>query len=245
MTHLESLEESATSEGYLLRTGVFDAAEIEVLRAGVESAARRAVALIAEDPDAVTTSRSERGHLLQSVAGVSLHWEPDTEAPTLRNMLSVTHLDERLEALWGDPRLARPAADLLGVAEAGPLTSKISYKRAGVGSEFIWHQDYTFLEGFLGPRAAEVVTAMVLLDDADADSGALQIVPGSHGSDPRPDGQPPEPDAPSPVVLAAPAGSVVLFGSLALHCSGPNGSAHDRRALLLLYQPAGRPALSV
>jgi ectoine hydroxylase-related dioxygenase (phytanoyl-CoA dioxygenase family) len=38
-----------------------------------------------------------------------------------------------------------------------------------------------------------------------------------------------------------PAGSMLLLSSLLLHRSSPNTSSHHRRALLLSFQPAGRP----
>lgn len=229
--------------GFVVAHGVFDAEEIGTLRAGVESAVERIVTLAAAVPEQVRTTYSAGGHRLQSVRATSIHWEPDTDRPTVRNLRPVTHLDTRLGAIARDTRLTRPAADILGVPDAGLLTSKISFKRAGAGSEFVWHQDYTFLEPFLGLAAAEVVTAMVLLDDADSANGALRLVPGSHLGRPRPDGEPPHTGDAPPVTVEADAGSVVLFPTLMLHSSPANRSDRDRRALLMLYQPAGRPHL--
>ena len=34
---------------------------------------------------------------------------------------------------------------------------------------------------------------------------------------------------------------MVMFGPLLVHCSEPNRSDHDRRALLYTYQPEGYP----
>ena len=44
-----------------------------------------------------------------------------------------------------------------------------------------------------------------------------------------------------PVPLKA--GSMVMFGSLLVHCSEPNRSTLERRALLFSYQPAGHPTM--
>ncbi|MQA08686.1 MAG: phytanoyl-CoA dioxygenase family protein [Pseudonocardiaceae bacterium] len=230
-------------DGAVVLHAAFTPTEVTRLRMGVEAAVERITRCARSEPEPVATSQSSQGHRLQTVHGTSIHWEPDTSRPTVRNLRPVTHLDARLTQLWDEPRLTRPAADLLGVPEVGPLTSKISFKRAGVGSEFIWHQDYTFLQRFLGTAAREAVTAMVLLDDADADNGALTLVPGSHLAGPRPDGEPPNAADAPPVTIEAAAGSVLLFPTLMLHSSGPNRSERDRRALLLLYQPAGRPNL--
>lgn len=228
--------------GYLLLSSVFTPAELDQLRAGVEAAVARVADQAARD-QAPTTPAARDGHVLQTAGATSIHWEPTTATPTVRNLRPVTHLDPRLAALWADPRLTRPAAELLAVTEVGPLTSKISFKRARVGSEFTWHQDYTFLHQFLGAAAAQAVTAMVFLDGATASNGALRVLPGSHLTGPRPDRPQPHPHDPAPVPLDTPAGSVVLFPTLLVHQSEPNRSDRDRRALLLMYQPAGRPRL--
>jgi phytanoyl-CoA hydroxylase len=213
------------------------------MRAGVEAAVGRAADLA----DRATTTINVRGHRIQTVPGdppTSLHWEPEADPPVVRNLRPVAHLDPRLAARWHDPRLTGPAAGLLGVPEVAPLTSKSSLKRAHVGSEYTWHTDHSFLAGFLGPDAAgEVVTAMILLDAADAGNGALTLVPGSHRDGPRPDDEPPRPGDGEPVLVEARAGSVVFFPSTMVHRSDANRSARDRRALLYLFQPAGRPYL--
>lgn len=233
-------------DGYVVAPAAFAQPEVHELREGLEAAVERAVALATGVTDATT---SRRGHRLQTVhdgdggPSTAVHWEPDTDRPTVRNLRPVTHLDPRLHRYWTDPRLTGPAAALLGVDDVAPLTSKISVKRARVGSEYIWHQDHSFLARFLGDRATEVVTAMVLLDDADPGNGALSLVPGSHRDGPRTDDEPPRPHDADPVTVTAPAGSVVAFPTLMLHSSQANRSDRDRRALLYLFQPAGRPPL--
>jgi ectoine hydroxylase len=228
------------SEGYAVTAAAFTGRDLTDLRDGVEAAATRAARLAADAGEA-GVSRSDRGHRLQTVPGdpaTHLHWEPDTAVPTVRNLYPVTHLDHRLHARWTDPRLTGPAAELLGTDAVSPLSSKISFKRARVGSEFIWHQDHTFLARFLGPAAREVVTAMVLLDDADAANGALTVVPGSHRGEIRDDDEPPRPGDAEPVLLEAPAGTVLFFHSLVLHRSDENRSDRDRRAMFYLFRPA-------
>lgn len=245
----DNLLERTVDAGYVVADGALDPAEVHALRAGVEAAVDRAVELATSaTPDAITTTVNRQGHHLQTVHGTalqstSIHWEPGDEPPTVRNLRPVTHLDRRLDALWDDPRLTGPAAAMLGVPAVCPLTSKISFKRAHVGSEYIWHQDHAFLERFLGADAHEAVTAMVLLDDADAHNGALWLVPGSQLGGPRTDHDGPRTGDPAPVRIDAPAGTVVLFPTLMVHRSDPNRSNRHRRALLLLYQPAGRPHL--
>lgn len=229
-----------TNDGFAVSSAAFAGHELTDLREGVEAAAARAAELSA-GAGGTGVSYSERGHRLQTVRGepdTHIHWEPDTTAPTVRNLYPVTHLDPRLDARWADPRLTGPAARLLGTDAVTPLSSKISVKRARVGSEFIWHQDHTFLAKFLGPAARSVVTAMVLLDDADATNGALTVVPGSHHGEIRDDDEPPRPGDAEPVLVEAPAGTVVFFHSLVLHRSDPNRSDRDRRAMFYLFRPA-------
>jgi hypothetical protein len=229
----------STGEGFLLVRDAFGDHELTKLRDGLEAAVQRLTKAAAERSDVDATVTAD-GHRLETVLGTSVHWEPDADPPTVRNLRPVTHLDRRLDALWSDPRLTGPAAELLGVDAVSPLTSKASFKRARVGSEFPWHQDSTFLEGFLGPAAAEVVTAIVFLDGANADNGALRFLPGSQLEGPMGD----DPvDESREVTVEAPAGSVLLFPSLLIHRSSPNRSDRDRRAVLYLYQPDGRPPL--
>ena len=229
--------------GFEICRGVFTGDELAGLRDAVEAAVALAAAA-----DAVHETVSGDGRRIATTVGLrggaptSVHREPGGDV--VRNLRPVAHLDDRLARCAEDPRLTGPAARMLGTDRVGLLTSKISFKRARVGSAFIWHTDHSFLARFLDPRAAaEVVTAMVFLDDADDGNGALRLVPGSHRTGPRPDSEGPRPGEPAPVTIRAVAGDVVLFPTLMLHSSGPNRSDRDRRALLCLFQPAGRPHL--
>ncbi len=209
---------------WLLLPSVFRGAELDALRDGVEAVA----SAITERTRALPATRTTEGRDLQVLPGTpptSVQWEPGRAA--IRNLRPVAHLDPRLAVPATDPRITGPAARLLGVPAVGPLTSKISYKRARVGSEFGWHTDAEFLVPLLGSGAAEVVTALVLLDDTHAGNGALELRSAEGAT----------------VAVEAEAGGVVLFGSWVEHRSGPNRSARDRRALLHLFQPAGRPEL--
>ena len=159
------------------------------------------------------------------------------------------HLHPRLAALFEDPRLVELARDALGREEVSPFTSKLNLKRAREGSEFPFHQDFPYWYVRVGEDAADVVTVMLFLDDADADNGALRVLPGSHHAGPAPrDPNDPTRSLADPArldtscerTLEVPAGAVVVFGSLLVHGSSPNTSPDDRRALLFSFQPAGR-----
>ncbi|MFF8605511.1 phytanoyl-CoA dioxygenase family protein [Streptomyces sp. NPDC015346] len=193
------------------------------------------------------------GHRLEKVDGTTVHWEPEARPPAVRSLSPVTHLDPALDALWTDDRITAPMRRIVGAERLGRFTCKLNFKRAGVGSEFRWHQDYPYWYCCAGPDARDVATAMVFLDDVTADNGALVIVPGSHRAGPAPRDRA-EPtgllvdaertDVRGAVTVEAPAGSVLMFPGLVVHRSGPNRTAHDRRSLLLCFQPADRPELA-
>ena len=74
----------------------------------------------------------------------------------------------------------------LGTDALGPFTSKLNLKRAREGSEFPWHQDFPYWYVAAGHAAADVVTAIVFLDDATESNGAVRVIPGSHRNGPAP-----------------------------------------------------------
>ena len=132
------------------------------------------------------------------------------------------------------------------------FTSKLNLKRAVDGSEFPWHQDYPYWFVSVEEDAADIVTAIVFLDDTTAENGAVRVLPGSHrlgpaARDPNDPSRyladPTRLDARREMVVEVSAGSMLLFGALLLHRSSPNATSAHRRALLPSYQPAGRPRL--
>ena len=206
----------------------------------------------AHRPDAGPSATLADGHRIQLSARTAIQWEWTEGSRAIRLLEPCDHLHPELGALFDDPRLTGPVADELGPAPA-PFTSKLNFKRAAEGSEFPWHQDYPYWYTAIGAAAQDVVTAVVFLDDATADNGAL-----ARASPARTDGGPVRRDPADPtrfltdptaldvdttVTLEVPAGSVVWFGAFLVHCSSPNTSARHRRALLPSWQPAGRERL--
>jgi len=246
---LREAERSAYArDGYLLRHGVLPPAEVGRLR----SAAEEVVASVVERAQAGEGSREFRlagDHRFQFAGQSLIQWEWRDGSGEVRLLEPVTHLDPRLDALWGDPRLTEPMTDFLGVAGVCPFTSKLNLKRPREGSEYPWHQDYPYWYVRTPEHAHEIVNAMIFLDDAVADNGALRVLPGSHRTGPAPRDRrepsqfladPAQIDETKSVQVEAPAGSVLFFPALLLHRSSPNTSERQRRALLLSYQPAGR-----
>ncbi|GAB2750825.1 phytanoyl-CoA dioxygenase family protein [Amycolatopsis magusensis] len=236
--------------GYRVLSGLFGGAELARLGEAAEAVQRDVLAKAASGQTSVQVWPD--GHRLERVDGTTVHWEPDAPG-AIRSLSPVSQLHPAFEALWTDPRLTGPMAELLGCGEIGPFVSKLNFKRAGVGSEFAWHQDLTFWYCCAGPAARDVATAMIYLDDAGAGNGALSVIPGSHrdGPAPRDHAEPTgllldasKLDAERERTVELPAGSVLVFPSTLVHRSVPNRSERDRRTLLFCFQPAGRPRLA-
>lgn len=237
--------------GYVLLPQFFTATEVERLRDVVEQVHARVVSAAEAGETQVTVWPD--GHRLESVGGTTIHWEPDAPGKAVRSLSPVSRLSPALEALWSDRRLIEPMTALLGVAEVGPFVSKLNFKRAGVGSEFAWHQDFPYWYCCAGDAAYDIATAIVMLDDNTAENGAMTLIPGSQLDGParrdpfEPTGllvDPAAVESQDAVTIEAPAGSVLMFPGLMVHRSAPNRTATDRRSLLYCFQPAGRPELS-
>jgi hypothetical protein len=237
--------------GFVLLPRLLGATETAGLGEVAEAVLAQVTGEVREGRDDVTVWPD--GHRLEKVDGATVHWEPEARTPAVRSLSPVTHLDPALDALWDDDRITAPLRRIIGSDELGRFTSKLNFKRAGVGSEFRWHQDFPYWYCCAGPDALDIATAMVFLNDVTADNGALQIVPGSHRTGPAPRDRA-EPtgllvdaartEVRRAVTVEAPAGSVLMFPGLIVHRSGANRTGKDRRSLLLCFQPAGRPELA-
>ena len=236
--------------GYVLLPELFGAREVERLRDVVEQVHAEVVA--AAEAGETTVNVWPDGHRLETVRGTTIHWEPDAVGKAVRSLSPVSHLHAELEGLWAEPRLTEPMSSLIG-ATAGRFVAKLNFKRAGVGSEFAWHQDFPYWYGCCGEAAYDIATAIVMLDDNTVANGAMTLIPGSPAEGPvrrdplEPTGLLVDPlavDESRAVTVEAPAGSVLMFPGLMVHRSAPNRTASDRRSLLYCFQPAGRPELS-
>jgi len=236
-------------DGFVLRTGVFAPAELDALRALVESVLAGVVAH-AERPDAGPHFTLADGHRLQFSSNTVIQWEWAEGSRAVRLIEPFTHLHPRFAALWDDARLRAPMRDALAVDAVSPYTCKLNLKRPREGSEFPWHQDYSYWYAFTPTAAHEIATAILFLDDSDAGNGALHLLAGSHRRGPAPR-DPADPtrfltdparlDLSTERAVEAPAGALLVFPALMVHRSAPNTSSRQRRAMLLSFQPAGRP----
>jgi phytanoyl-CoA hydroxylase len=233
--------------GYVVRTGVFDAAEVGVMAEACEQLIDQLV-------------RDRDGHRLHVgsyvfdpdlLRGVIIKWEGESDA--VHGIEPLAHLAPALEEVALDDRLVEPMRSILGHDDLELFTEKLNLKRPHHGGPNPPHQDYPY---WLDPAddPTEVATTILYLDDATVENGCTWVAPASHRSgmwQTRDDlgefGKNeidvtayPDLDL---VPVEVPAGSTVSFGSFLVHQSTPNRSDEGRRALLFSYQPAGRPKM--
>lgn len=151
---------------------------------------------------------------------------------------------ERVLAKFGrDPRLLRPASQLLGSSEMNQLINQAHFKLPGDGVEFPWHQDSTHRRYGRGEwedvnGRGSYVQMVLALDDITEENGPIELIPGScrlgHVEpDPGLEGRLPRELAESSAVAATMrAGSVLMFGPYTFHRSRPNRSGRPRRVLI-------------
>jgi hypothetical protein len=235
-------------DGFVVQHELLDANEVEALRDAAERVAQDIYADATRSDGSAAITMPD-GHRIQFASQAAIQWEWLEGSRQIRIVEPIDHLDNAFAGLFEHPGLCAFAAAALEVDQVAPFTSKLNLKRAREGSRFPWHQDYPYWYVRIEEDAREVMTAVILLDDADAGNGALRVLPGSQRGGPFPRdpndvlkslADPARIDESEEVLLEAAAGSVIWFGSLLLHRSAPNLSDRDRRAILPSFQPFGR-----
>lgn len=209
--------------GYLLVKGVFNAAEVEEMRNGVENIINRAAA---SKRDANAAWQGEylppeelRKLVLKGFHDVHYHDASFTRAVIHPNMTAVLS------------KLIGPNVQL--------HHSKMLVKPPENGAAFPMHQDHPYFPH----EQHSMLAASVHLDRADDENGCLRVIPGSHriGTIPHvgrhylnhkeypiSDGTP----------CPADAGDVLFFSYLTIHGSNTNRSERTRRNVLFQYRDA-------
>jgi ectoine hydroxylase len=247
--HLTAAERNNYAiDGFVLRERAFSDTELAVLRDAAETAVAQ-VKGASRAADARPEFRLPGDRRFQLASDSLVQWEWSDDSAEIRLLEPFAHLDPVFEALLRDERFLAPMRDVFG-GEVCAFTDKLNLKRPREGSPFPWHQDYPYWYVRTPAHAHEVVTAMLFLDGADRGNGALRVLPGSQRGGPFPRDRaeatgfladPTRIDDARERVVEAPAGSVLFFGAWLLHRSAPNHSGRERRAILLSFQPAGRP----
>lgn len=218
-------------DGYIVEPDLFDAAEVDALKA--ETAA---------------ICRGERGRIfgMEDVTPA-----PDgTDDALMAGVLAVHFPHKRSEPMleaMSHPRIVDVLRTLIG-PDVKSMQSMLFVKHAGKPGQ-PWHQD----EFFIPTRDRSLLGCWIALDDATVDNGCLWVHPGSHRPgvlypmaechDGRFDhndeahGFPFEREGGVPVEMKA--GSVLFFNGYLLHRSLPNTTvAGFRRALVYHYMSA-------
>lgn len=162
-------------------------------------------------------------------------------------------VDAVLAAHARDPDLTSAAAALLSTTELRLLEDQVIVKPPRPSGRIHWHQDCSYWP--LTPP--DHVSCWLALDAATETSGSIQYVPGSHRDERRfasirlASGRPrdhedlpaipPDPRAEGYecVTVELEPGEVVAHHSRTWHGSAPNRAAHERRAVVVRYAPAG------
>ena len=207
--------------GYLHVRGVFDAAEVEEMRAALDRIL-----------EAVAGTEHDENHTWTAVA----------QEAVLKGFHNLQYHDGVFTRAVAQPRLVALLTELIG-PNVQLHHTKMLVKPPGQGAPFPMHQDYPYFPH----ERHTVLAASVHLDAADEENGCLCVVPGSHRHGPiEAAGASHALDVPlehgTPVPASA--GDVVLFNYLTIHGSGVNASARTRRNVLFQYRdPADAPVL--
>jgi ectoine hydroxylase-related dioxygenase (phytanoyl-CoA dioxygenase family) len=155
----------------------------------------------------------------------------------------VIDLSPAFAALARDPRLlAQVDGVLCGTAQL--MKDKFIAKPPGAGG-YGTHQDGAYWPG-MGLDTSRFLTAIIFLDDANAENGAIECAAGYHRdllTDPDVIADPDEEALGEYTTIEARAGDLLLLHALTPHRSGPNRSTVMRRALLYTYGVDPRPDL--
>ncbi len=144
--------------GYVTNVKIFDEEQVEVLRQELEDI---------QDPDF-------QGNQLLYEFNSNESESPDT---VLFHSLGHWRIKKGFhDALW-NPAFVKPASQLLGDKTVRFWHDQLFCKPAGHGGVVAWHQDYSY---WVRTAPMQHLTCWIGLDDADAENGCLNYVPGSH-----------------------------------------------------------------
>ena len=231
----QSQIEQFNRDGYLVFPGLFSAEESNRLK-----------------------SEAERVSTIDSECVVR---EGTTQLPKIMFRLHERDGDTASPAYYAAarcPRVLGVAQQLLDDNALYMHHCKVNMKASIEGSAWPWHQDFGswHLDGIARP---ELLTVMVMLDDATEMNGCLYFLPGSHRDGrtaPYWDESTPYKlwavrpndvrdymlDGNEPVPIVGAAGTAVMFNCNLLHASGHNLSAHHRwHAYFCFNKVSNRP----
>jgi ectoine hydroxylase-related dioxygenase (phytanoyl-CoA dioxygenase family) len=194
-------------------------------------------------PSELSVLRHEADRLWADEGLFGIRGSVPNSAMRLDRLDPVSDVSTPFAALSGDHRLLTAVNDLLG-GEAQLMKDKFIVKPPGA-SGYAAHQDAAYWPG-LALDYGRFLTAAIFLDDATAETGAIECVPGQHhalltAADTIADLN--EAELGSFITIEAKAGDLLLFHALTPHRSAQNRSSGMRRVLFYTYGIDPRPNL--
>ncbi len=163
------------------------------------------------------------------------------DRPGLRRVNAPIEVSDAYFRATADSRMTDCVAALIGPAVKLHHT-KINSKLPGGHTEVKWHQDFPFT-----PHSnADIVTALLMVDEVTEENGPLKVLPGSHRGPIHglwhggkftgavADEVAAEAEK-AAVICTGPAGAVCLMHTRLLHGSAPNRSARPRTLHISVY----------
>lgn len=221
-------------QGYLVLPEVFDAAEVARMRGEAD----RILELVINSSLALGRT-SGRLDLAQDEAG----------RQTVRKIQPINDLSLYLSEVAADERLLGPMRQIMG-DEPVLMEEKLNYKEplpglqaARAATHFPVHSDWAHYQAQDYPQT--VISSAVSMDDSTPESGPLRVWPGSHIAHLEHERLPDREiqvradliDLQGGQDILAPAGSVMLFHVLLVHCSRSNRSGRPRRLMIYSHFP--------
>jgi ectoine hydroxylase len=212
-------------DGFLILPKLFSAAEVAVLRAGMDRVFRQ-------------------NHL----ANIR-----EKHSQVVRTAMALHQRDEVFAKLCRHPRFVEPAQQIAG-PQLYIQQVKINVKESFTGEAWQWHQDFSTHHHDDGAPQPLALNLHVFLDDVNEFNGPLYFIRGSHNLGPAATRHDTSTTSyplwvmPTETVKAAaeqgdlvsakgPAGTALIFGDCLIHGSPPNLSPWTRSIFSLILNP--------
>lgn len=195
------------------------------------------------EPDEIALLQAESDRLCGNIALFDERGAVPNSAARSDRLDPVIDVSPMFAEVARDSRLASLVGKAIG-GEPQLMKDKFIAKPPGAVG-YAAHQDAAYWPG-LGVDPDRFLTAIIFLDDATREKGAIECVSGLHRkllTDPNSIADPDEAALGPFTMIEAKSGDLLLLHSLTPHRSGTNRSSGMRRALLLTYGVDPRPDL--
>jgi ectoine hydroxylase-related dioxygenase (phytanoyl-CoA dioxygenase family) len=184
-------------------------------------------------PDVLSSDEVDTINAVADAHLEAFRHEYTERAPATLQHASMLEGTEGFDPLIWHPNVLGRVDALLG-GEAAFVETSVILKDGNTPAHTGWHRD-------IGPGGVDLasatlaVSAIYYLSDVAADGGAFAVVPGSHKFPFRLPKLESIEEMPYYEVLAAPAGSAILFHGALWHTATPNNSDTQRRTVHNYY----------